>query len=425
MKKLFTLIALVATTLCCSVMAHAACDPDTTVLVIQSSDTDSGTDFYDSCGNHTIFAPNGNVSHSTNEAKFGDSSIYLSGIASEPGYLRIADSPDWNFADQDFTIDFWVNTTDPVRTVFFSQGHGTGRSGAIQSVHLDYFPNNSATHEVWLGYRGSNDYYRYIYDFPPINDGQWHHLALVRHNNSLRVYVDGAERINRDISDDPIINNSNDPFVIGKFSDDYSLTNPCNFNPGYIEEFRISKVALWEGPFSGDLPEAPYSEGEPVNPAPDIIDFFPAYGAPGDGGSIIGTHFCNDNCGLHISNYPDITVSFNGAEMTDGFVNETVILFYVPDGATTGPITVTNTNGSDTSDDDFIVTAAQGPPGPQGDPGPQGPPGEQGPPGQDGTNGADGQDGAPGIQGPPGPQGETGPQGPEVAWFVWTGSTFL
>ncbi len=92
-----------------------------------------------------------------------------------------------------------------------------------------------------------------------------------------------------------------------------------------------------------------------ICPPPQITSFTPESGiAVGGEATIIGEYFCQNNCGLQISSYPDISMSINETEITMASVNPTEIIFTVPEGATTGPITLTTPGGTTTSED-FIV----------------------------------------------------------------------
>ena len=62
--------------------------------------------FVDSSANNHVITPYGNVSHSLDQKKFGDTSMYFGGAAAD--YLTIPDSTDWVFGAGDFTIDSWV-----------------------------------------------------------------------------------------------------------------------------------------------------------------------------------------------------------------------------------------------------------------------------------------------------------------------------
>lgn len=79
------------------------------------------------------------------------------------------------------------------------------------------------------------------------------------------------------------------------------------------------------------------------NPAPVISSFTPS-AKIGDGINIQG------------HNLADATVAFNGVAANVVFAGDTVILLWVPAGATTGPISVTTLGGTVTSTTNFVVT---------------------------------------------------------------------
>jgi arylsulfatase A-like enzyme len=83
-----------------------------------------------------------------------------------------------------------------------------------------------------------------------------------------------------------------------------------------------------------------------VSPPPAISDFSPASGPIGTGVTINGS-----NLGSALS------VKFNGQTASILSNTQTVITTIVPQGAMTGPITVTTANGTATSSSDFTVTS--------------------------------------------------------------------
>ncbi|HHL31813.1 MAG TPA: hypothetical protein ENJ41_04445, partial [Oceanospirillales bacterium] len=126
----------------------------------------------------------------------------------------------------------------------------------------------------------------------------------------------------------------------------------CVFMPPkpVISNDNVS-VALWlQEDGSGGINLLSNATNSPV-----IDTISPTTGPVGTSGSLIGNNFCYENCGLHISNYPGISVTFNGTPVIDAWVNPTVILFEVPEGATSGPVVVTTQTGSATAPVDFIV----------------------------------------------------------------------
>lgn len=76
-----------------------------------------------------------------------------------------------------------------------------------------------------------------------------------------------------------------------------------------------------------------------------IFTFYPKQGVPGDSVTILGLGF-----GGGVS-----SVSFNGTSAQIVSFNQTTIVTTVPNGATTGPITVTTPNGSITSLEPFTI----------------------------------------------------------------------
>lgn len=83
-----------------------------------------------------------------------------------------------------FTIEFWVSTVAPKGTLL-SKKHSAEDSSII--VHLDNaVPNLSVASGGGEGGSGGGG---------SINDGNWHHLAMVKQGNDLVLYVDGSRAV--------------------------------------------------------------------------------------------------------------------------------------------------------------------------------------------------------------------------------------
>ncbi len=79
-----------------------------------------------------------------------------------------------------FTIEFWVSTRTP-RGTLLSKCHNVGDSSII--AHVDGgAPNLSIKKGGGEGGSGAG---------APINDGQWHHIAIVKKHDEISMYVDG------------------------------------------------------------------------------------------------------------------------------------------------------------------------------------------------------------------------------------------
>jgi hypothetical protein len=129
---------------------------------------------------------------------------------------------------ENFTIEFWVATQSPKGTLL-SKKHAAEESSVI--VHLDNtIPNLSVA--VGGGEGGSGG-------GPPINDGQWHHLALVKQADGVTLYVDGKS-VTRTTLKAPL--QSRSPW---KFGTSHNRT-PCTARFGGV---RISKTARYSDAF--------------------------------------------------------------------------------------------------------------------------------------------------------------------------------
>ncbi|MAF24696.1 hypothetical protein CL634_03865, partial [bacterium] len=81
---------------------------DNTVLLIQSNDLNNSASFIDSSQSAHLITSTGDIHHEADEFKFGISSIHLDG---DGDYLSGAADNDWDFETNDFTIEFWMNST--------------------------------------------------------------------------------------------------------------------------------------------------------------------------------------------------------------------------------------------------------------------------------------------------------------------------
>lgn len=217
-----------------------------TVLLMQSDNTDGNTSFVDSSvggESHTITV-HGDVHHSTDLATFGSTSYYFDG---DGDYLRISDSDDWHFADEDFTIDFWMYNKNPNDYLIimsqWKESGGSDRSWVIYTkneVLTTYYKDSNNTTVIHL----SSDI--------AINSDTWYHIAIVRDGSNSYLFINGKQSdLNTNVSG--TISDSSNPITVG-----------CHdetgwYYQGYIDELRISKgLARWTTDFTP--PTEPYNE---------------------------------------------------------------------------------------------------------------------------------------------------------------------
>lgn len=212
---------------------YAEGNDEYTKLLIHSNTTNGYTVFVDSSSSsHTITA-NGDVHHSTDQAKFGGSSIYFDGV---DDYLSILNSADLDFGTGDFTVDLWVWQDQEYQWggfLLLGNYHGDG-------IMMTTFTDTDKYYYAEIGASGGTITLRSGEDF----SSGWHHLALVRNGNTFNLYVDGISKVSNTTTG--TVSSSNNDLLVG------NVPTPTEHAfKGYIDEFRISKgIARWTSDFT-------------------------------------------------------------------------------------------------------------------------------------------------------------------------------
>ncbi len=214
---------------------------DSYVKLLLHADGDGNAFADDSSSENTITAY-GNVTQSNTESKFGGKSAYFDGNGD---YLSFPNSSDFAFGTGDFTMDFWINA--PSQGNMFILG---GRS-AVGTMHIT--TGTSGELVGVLRYVGTSE----ILSSVLIADNSWHHCAIVRHEGTVTLYVDG-ENVGSG-TDTSNYTNTSGTWWMG--INDYGNPSYQDFLNGYLDEFRISKgIARWTSNFI--LPVREYYQGE-------------------------------------------------------------------------------------------------------------------------------------------------------------------
>jgi hypothetical protein len=139
-------------------------------------------------------------------------------------YLEIVNNPDFSFGTGDFTIEMWAMFNDNTLP--------TSSVGIMSFNSSNYWMLNYQTNWYWWifysalwvsnGSGGSN----------PVRN-IWKHIAVIRHNSILKIYIDGIQLIS--VSNSRNINVDNNPVKIGWYSDADAWFN------WWMDEVRISK----------------------------------------------------------------------------------------------------------------------------------------------------------------------------------------
>ena len=184
--------------------------------------------FNNSGTKHTVTA-SGNAQHSTTEKKMGASSMKFDGSGD---YLTIPDHTDFNF-DGDYTLEFWFNVDHTTQCCMYSHhassvGHALFINGTAGKI---YWQDNSNSISVHVG--------------SGLNDGNWHHVAIVRNgsgSNNQKMYIDGTAESTQTGSS---ATTQSSDVAFGQF-----INGSSNYFNGYLDEIRISNNARYTADFT-------------------------------------------------------------------------------------------------------------------------------------------------------------------------------
>lgn len=218
--------------------------PDTndsyTKIFLKFDGTDASTTITDTNAGgfaHTWTA-NGNAQIDTAQSRFGGASLLCDGTGD---YVTTTDNADFTLGSGDFTIDTWVNVaggSGGVRAICGqadSSATGSTRTADIVLLNTNVFAGNVGIGSTVTTVTGTTT----------ITSSGWHHVALTRSGNTLRLFVDGIqEGGNTNISGS--INDSSNAYSVGRLGEFTTLT----WN-GWIDNFRLSVgIARWTANFT-------------------------------------------------------------------------------------------------------------------------------------------------------------------------------
>lgn len=215
-----------------------ACSSDyvSTKLLVSADGSDGSTSFLDSSQYAHGITVNGNAQVDTTQSKFGGASAQFDGTGD---YLTIADSPDWDFGTDDFTVDFWIRpAADQVRRGLISCRQGVNDTSWAVIIY-------NSTNVVEIHSSASI----ILSAGTALPNNAWTHVAVVRSGTTVSIYYDGI--LKASTSNSFNFNNGSTLFIGADI--DGSIGN---FN-GHLDELRISQgIARWTSNFTP--PTAPY-----------------------------------------------------------------------------------------------------------------------------------------------------------------------
>ena len=181
----------------------------------------------------------GTVAVDTSVSKFGGGSASFTGTNGQ--YIRIAESTNFNFGSNAFTVEMWIN----LASTAISQDLYTKRLDSTKQISVTLLVSNDGKLQLVANFNsasGTWDINSKASIVVPINT--WTHVALVRSGNIFTVYQNGAQVIQVTRSTAPYtLSDDGSYLLIGGASNTYSVN-------GHIDEVRISNIARWTSSFT-------------------------------------------------------------------------------------------------------------------------------------------------------------------------------
>ena len=174
----------------------------------------------------------GNANTSTDQAKFGDSSLHLDGTGD---FVGLSGSYVFGFGVHDYTVEMFVyHTSISGQQTYFSDPKGNN-AGV-------YFYKDS-NHKLGLYYSG-----QIVTGSGNVPANQWVHVALCRASGTSRLFLDGV--LQGSASD--TTNLTETAYSIG------NSVNDDNEFIGYIDDIRVSRMARYTSAFTA--PSEPFPD---------------------------------------------------------------------------------------------------------------------------------------------------------------------
>ena len=212
------------------------------VLHIKSNTTNGSTTIVDSTNRHTIQV-SGNTNHSTTKTLSGSTSIYFDGNGD---YLTIptndANFSDFDFNQEDFTIEMWLYPTNDSGAPI-----GRANSSGLQQTQI-LITRYNKSYIILIGKENGSDGWSVNTGWQgSVDSNKWHHLAISRYKNKIRLFVDGINIIEATLpsglTHTLYHSTTYQPFRIGTYNQTSGVPHTAQGTAfsGYMDEIKIIK----------------------------------------------------------------------------------------------------------------------------------------------------------------------------------------
>ncbi len=187
-------------------------------------DEGTGTTAYDSSGNNNNGLWQGTLGSQWTQGKYGGAGIF-NGINNN---LTLGNNPNFNFTNQNFTIESWINITPPLDGSAVTNYEIISNESYTNYGYIFRINNGSASDRARIYFRCSQSgaAQSAYSDIALFSSKTWHHVAAVRNGTTARVYLDGKDVtiysdsfVNPASAPGPVVIGGNGQIFYGKLDD--------------------------------------------------------------------------------------------------------------------------------------------------------------------------------------------------------------
>lgn len=199
-------------------------------LLLHFDGADGATTFTDSSTNNLTVTRSGDARITTSESKFGDASVVFDG---SNDMLFASDAPVLDLETGDFTIELWFFLNQLNRQHTLAGKHSGTPAGTEWLLTVE------STNRLKFQGPGSGSITQ---ETSPLSANVWYHVAVTRHSDTLRMFLDGQQVTAYPNNSSPVPYTQNitgtGGFRVGAYQVYGSFVSVLN---GYVDELRITK----------------------------------------------------------------------------------------------------------------------------------------------------------------------------------------
>lgn len=186
---------------------------------------------------------NGGVNF-VNESPYDDNSVKSFDFNGTNGNIWIDDSADFHLSNNDFTIECWAYFNSTGTRLSISAQSDSGGTDVTVGHYIQKYSDDKIRFHAFTGSGTSATIY--TSGTTTVSANQWYHLAVVRYNDTLSIYINGVSVNSYNVTETSYFNSTN-KFSIGSIGE-----NVSNFlMNGYISDYRfVNGTAVYTGNFT-------------------------------------------------------------------------------------------------------------------------------------------------------------------------------